>query len=99
MSEEIPFVDGIKKTKREHPGYARYFQMNEKIKAMMPNMFGQWQYFYSNEKGEIDAVYLPNHLMDGRSFWEIFSEGKLFDDVERFYTLEEAEERVKELLL
>lgn len=64
----------------------------------MPCLFGQWQYFYENEKGVIDAVLLPNYFSDGIDLWEIWSNEKLFEDVERFDTLEEAEERIKELL-
>ncbi|HEX7178375.1 MAG TPA: hypothetical protein VF220_01530 [Nitrososphaeraceae archaeon] len=97
--EEIPFIEGIKKTKREHPGYTQYQKVKNLYNPNIPCLFGQWQYLYENEKGGIviDAILLPNYFRDGQDFWEIWSEGKLFSDIERFYTLEEAEERIKEI--
>ena len=89
----------IKVWKKEHPGYLEYL-IGKKVYPEMPCLFGQWQYFYEVEgKGKIDAVFLPNHLGDGRDFWEIYClEGELFEDVERYPTLEDAEERIEELL-
>lgn len=96
---DVPFVEGIKKTEREHPGYTNYQLIKDKTTFLTPCLFGQWQYFYENEKGVIDAVLLPNYFSDGIDLWEIWSNEKLFEDVERFDTLEEAEERIKEILL
>lgn len=102
IKEIITARGSITITRREHPGYIEY----EKALAMgnwprnLKQIFGRWQYWYQNEKGQtIDAVLLPNYFRDGVDFWEIYSRGKVFDDVERFPTLEEAEERIKELLL
>lgn len=51
---------------------------------------------YRNEKGEISCVHPCQATMD---MYEIFCiKGGLFEDIERFNTLEEAEERIKELL-
>lgn len=51
---------------------------------------------YKTDKGEISMIYPSWVSMD---MYEIFCiEGKLFDDIERFDTIEEAEERINELL-
>ncbi len=51
---------------------------------------------YSNEIGEISLIY-PSFSTN--NMFEIYcTEGGLFDDIERFITLEEAEYRIKELL-
>jgi len=51
---------------------------------------------YKTDKGEISMIY-PSWVSDDS--YEIFCiEGYLFDDIERYDTLEEAESRIKELL-
>jgi len=51
---------------------------------------------YKTEVGEISLVHPSRYTMDS---YEIFStEGDLFFDVERYKTLEEAEERIYDLL-
>jgi len=58
--------------------------------------FGASSHRYKTEKGEISLIH-PVHYTNNR--YEIFCiEGDLFEDVERFDTLEEAEERIKSLL-
>ena len=60
---------------------------------------GRWQYIYSSSKGKISLIKLPNYFGDGQDFWEIYSlEGDLFEDVERFKTKKEAEEKIKNYL-
>ena len=94
-------LDPIMVVKRRHPGYIEYEYAKNRGSwpIEIPALFGEWQYWYKSPKGEIDAVFLPNHLRDGVDFWEIYSNGTLFEDVERFTTLEEAEKRIEELLL
>lgn len=51
---------------------------------------------YKNEKGEISLVYPCMATMDE---YEMFCiQGDLFEDIERFSSFEEAEERINELL-
>jgi hypothetical protein len=51
---------------------------------------------YKNDKGEISLLY-PSRATMGD--FEIFCiEGDLFDDVERYNSLQEAEQRISELL-
>jgi len=59
-------------------------------------LFGMRQWIYESEKGKISLV-SPSWVTGGQ--WEICClEGDLFDDVERFPTKEEAEERIRRLL-
>jgi len=61
--------------------------------------FGSDQHIYSSSKGKISCVFLKNYLLDNRDFYEIYClEGDLFEGVERFLTLKEAEEKVAEYL-
>ena len=62
---------------------------------MHPNLLGNSNR-YKTEKGEISCVHPCMVTMER---YEIFSiEGDLFEDIERYDTLEEAEERIYELL-
>ena len=57
--------------------------------------FGADHHAYSSDKGKISMVLLKNYFLDGRDFWEIYClEGDLFEGVERFDTIEEAEQRI-----
>lgn len=51
---------------------------------------------YKTDKGEISLIYPSWISMDSYEIYCI--EGNLFDDIERYDTLEEAEERINELL-
>jgi len=64
-------------------------------------IIGKYQYIYSSEKGKISLIELLHYFyVDQSTLWEIYcQEGNLFDDVERFTTKEEAETRIKELLI
>lgn len=65
----------------------------------LKSMFGKYQYIYESDKGQISLLKLINYFRDGHDLWEIYClEGDLFDDVERFNTKKEAEERIKDLL-
>ena len=66
--------------------------------ANISQLVGKWQYIYNSEKGEISLIKLINYFGDGIDFWEIYSCGDLFEDVERFKSKKEAEKRIKELL-
>ena len=51
---------------------------------------------YSNDKGEISLVYPTFYT---QNMFEIYSiRGNLFEDIERYDSLNEAETRIKELL-
>jgi len=61
--------------------------------------FGADRHTYSSDKGRISMVLLKNYFLNGRNFWEIYClEGNLFEDVERFNTIEEAEQQVAKYL-
>jgi hypothetical protein len=58
-------------------------------------------YIYESDKGDkkISLVELPNYFLDTKTLWEIYClKGQIFQDIERFSSKEEAEERIKELL-
>lgn len=62
-------------------------------------LVGKWHYVYSSKKGKISLVKFINYFHDGKDFWEIYCiKGNLIDDIERFPTKKEAEERIKQLL-
>jgi hypothetical protein len=91
----------INVTKRVHPIWLEFEAIN-RINPEMPlppSILGKYQYIYESEKGSISLVELPNYFMDSITLWEIYSlEGNLFEDIERFNSKEEAEERINELL-
>lgn len=81
-----------------HRGYAEWEEAKERG-INIRQLFGKYQHIFSSEKGKISLVLLKDYLFDGRDTWEIYClEGKLFEDVERFDTKEEAKKRVRELL-
>ena len=86
----------MKIEKREHQMWKEF----EAVKKSMPSanrLFGQWQYIYSSDKGEISLIEL---LTSYKMNWETHCfEGNLFEDCEQFNTKEEAEVRIKELLI
>ncbi len=51
---------------------------------------------YSNNKGEISLVYPAWYTFNKFEIYPI--KGELFEDIERYDSLEEAETRIKELL-
>lgn len=61
----------------------------------IPNLVGD-SHRYKNDKGEISLLHPCYASME---LYEIFCiEGDLFEDIERYDTLEEAEERINSLL-
>lgn len=92
----------IKIIKREHQTWS------EGAHALIGHkIVGQWQYLYSNDKGQISCVQLYGYpLGEGLDNWDSFQwelyqqKGKqrLIEDVERFDTKEEAEKRIEGLL-
>ena len=87
----------MKIDKRIHHGWLEY-QGNEQLKSIIPECpFGKYQYICKSKKGEISLVELPNYIGDGYD-WEIWSYEKLFDDVERFKSKEEAMAKIEEYL-
>jgi hypothetical protein len=45
----------------------------------------------------ISLIELPDYFHNGIDFWEIYSGDALIEDIERYNSKEEAEERIKEL--
>src|SRR5438105_4627801 len=93
----------MKVERREHQGWKDEQRINREHPElltdfpMLVGMFGRWQYIYTGAKGRISLVEL--HTLYRSAPWEIYClEGELFEDVERFNTKDEAEERVKELM-
>ena len=91
--------------KRIHHVWLEWCNLPDSYKKSLPKGFnqsiiGKYQYIASNEKGhEISIVELPNHLRDGVTLWEIYClEGELFDDIERYDSLDEAIEQSKKYL-
>jgi hypothetical protein len=93
----------IKKSWRVHPLYEDFKNLQRRLPCIIPShygkhfistVFGKYQYFYENEKGDmIDAIYLQyNHC------WEICSPTGFLQEQERYHTMQEVEQRVKELL-
>ena len=84
--------------KREHFGYTEWNKARKRG-ILIKQIIGQYQYIYSSNKGKISLVEMKDYFYDGNDLWEIYSlEGNLFEDVERFDTKAEAEERIRELL-
>lgn len=78
--------------KKEHPVWKEMVNTDCSI-------IGKYQHIFSNEKGRMSMIELPNYFRDGIDLWEIYClEGELFDDIERFNTPENAIKRVYELL-
>lgn len=67
----------------------------EIIKSIAPQYCGD-SHRYKTDKGEISLVHPCPVTMEQYEIYCI--EGNLFEDIERFDTLEEAEARIKELL-
>lgn len=100
MTTDLDLPPTITKRAVTHPMWATYQRMIEEgtWPDSLPPIIGEIQYWYESKKGKIDAILLPNYFCDNVDIWEIYSEGILFDDIERYRTLEEAEKRIKELL-
>ena len=73
----------------------KFIKETECKSEMFPNLLGN-SHRYKTNKGEISCVHPCMVTME---MYEIYCiEGDLFEDIERFDTLEEAEERINELL-
>ncbi len=94
--------------KRVHKGWTEWDNSKEYKKFRPIPLFGKWQYIYKSKKGRISLVKLNEKSyftsIDGlkdikeKDYWEIYSNGDLFDDVERFETKKLAEVKIKEYL-
>ncbi len=65
------------------------------VKSTWPDFFSD-SHHYKNDKGEISLLYPCGGTMDEYEIYCI--EGDLFYGIERYDTLEEAEQRISELL-
>ncbi len=74
----------------------KYIKAREGVETIPLGLIGS-SHRYKTERGEISLVHPCRTTMDTFEIYEI-SENGLFEDVERFDTLEEAENRIKELL-
>lgn len=87
----------MKTEKRTHKGY-KEFQEAQKKGFPIRQLFGEFQYIFSSVKGKISCAELLE-LFGSKMYWEIYClEGKLFEDIERFPTFEQAKEKCKEFL-
>jgi hypothetical protein len=90
---------GIRVSRREHLMYSLH-EMLGRLRPDLPQLFGKWQYFYESKRGLIDLITQPAGLF-GESFperFEICSNGKLFEGPEVYFSREDAEKRIMELL-
>ena len=79
---------------RKHKGYEDF----EKIKkgSDMSQLFGKFQYIFTKNKKEIDLILIKTYRDNFE--WEIYSNEKIFEDVERFQTKEEAFKKICDYL-
>lgn len=91
----------MKVEKRIHKGWKEMKEAKDRDPLItdLLDLFGKYQYIYSSDKGKISLVLLRDYHMDGKDLWEIYClRGGLFEDVMKFNTKKEAEERIRELL-
>ena len=82
-----------------HNVWAEWERLKEKNPQILKPIIGKHQYIFSGINGKISCVELKDYFMDGQDLWEIYClEGNLFEDIERFNTLEDARERCRLLL-
>jgi hypothetical protein len=100
---------GYSHEKRIHQGWVEqkkvkqfYKDLKKKTGFIPSEMFGKWQYLYRSEKGEISLIRINITTFEKNRprkwVWEMWSDEKLFSDVQRFKTKKEAEKRIKEYL-
>ena len=85
-----PFCNGVKKT-----DVLDKHQPQENLSTLPIYHAGHW--LYESEKGKISLAYLAGKYAYPQPY-EIYSWGKLFEDIERFYSITDAENRILELL-
>lgn len=96
--------EGINVYRRIHYGWKEWKNMSKELKDELTftgkeSLFGKWQYIYESKKGAISLVRGKFSINMNKYVWEIYCfEGELFNDVERFRTKKEAEERIFNLL-
>ena len=94
---------------RIHPGWKEqkklkgfYKKVNKDTGFIPSQMFGKWQYIYTSEKGEISLIRINITSFEKDNprtwVWEMWSNEKLFDDVQRYDTKKEAEKVIREYL-
>ena len=89
----------MKVTKHIHKGWQEY--ENDRGLQNIPKLFEKYQYIYEHKGIKISLVEFADYLYKGEN-WEIYQiEGSpsLFEDVERFPTKEQAEQRIQQLFL
>jgi len=93
---------GIIVSRREHPMYAvgKMIIAQDHGFPPLPPPFGKYQYFYQSQKGLIDMITQPAGLYGPRypETFEICSGSKFFEGPERYFSREEAEKRIMDLL-
>lgn len=73
----------------------KFIKQTECESKMFPNLLGK-SHRYKTDKGEISCIH---PCMATMGCYEIYCiEGDLFEDIERYDTLEESETRISELL-
>ena len=93
MTEEIHIE------KRIHPVWDDYIKA-AKIDPVLQlgHVVEKYHYILSSTKGKISIVELPDYFRDTVTLWEIFCQGELFDDVDRFYSYKEAEAKARQYI-
>jgi|SaaInlV_165m_DNA_1040744.scaffolds.fasta_scaffold190061_1 hypothetical protein len=83
-----------------HSGYKEWQNIPDELKTdfMKKSIFGKYQYICTSKKGTISIVSFNNRITNDDWKWEIYSYEKLFDDVERFNTLEQAKAKARSYL-
>ena len=81
-----------------YKGYREFLEARKKGHKI-PQIFGKYQYLFSNSKGEISLIKYIRTYNKSPNFWEIYClKGNLFGDCERYKTKKKAIEVIKKYL-
>lgn len=94
MKVEI-WENGVEVYRRQHPSY-----MNEKDveKYGIDQVVGRRQFLHRKEDIEISLIELKTGFEDNWEIYQNSGEKQLLEDVERFSTKEESQDRIYELM-
>lgn len=77
-----------------------YKELTSKIYPQ--GIIGKWKWDYESKKGKISLILFPPKTLvwNDKEVWEIYAyeNGKLFKDIKRFDTKEEAEKEIRRYL-
>jgi len=90
----------MKIEKRIHNGYKEFVEAQAEGYTKMPELFGKWQYIFTEDKKKISLVRLKD-CFNKNWYWEIAvfkSDGSIDgESIERFRSKKNAEIRIREL--